>query len=550
MKKNDLDSTLKQLNNVIDRLTVAKEDCNNALESGYNDRARQYFSKIAPLYDKCNELSLKYLEHLLQEENPQQGLSEVENLMTIIQSAETFFDAFSIDIDDIKSQNFINLEIYKGICLLKLQKYRRALKSFDTILEIDDSMDGIWALKGNALLEMGNYDEAFDAFETAINLEWNNADAWVGKGKILQSSENFAEALEAFDTALEIDDTNLDAIQGKEGVMAGINSDPAESEKSKITPKHSQSQKPKKTNELPPPYNFNSPEKPDQPIHKKTDKKVFKKPLEMKKDTTLKGFASVAGMNEIKNDLTKDIIEPLRRKDEAKKFGVSIPNGFLFFGPPGCGKTFIVRKLAEEIGYHYKEFSASDVGSKWAHETSGNIAKIFEEAKNNAPTILFFDEIDALVPKRESLGSEQWKQEEITEFLNQMNNASENEVLVIGATNKPDMIDDAILRSGRMDKRIYIRPPDLDARKDLFNKQLEGRAISKDIDMAELAGLTENYASSDIALVVNNAARTAFSEGYSEINQEMLKYIIEKTQSSLTKSQISAYEKFKNYERR
>ena len=165
------------------------------------------------------------------------------------------------------------------------------------------------------------------------------------------------------------------------------------------------------------------------------------------------GFSDVAGMHGLKKILVRDVINPLRNPGKYRKFKVSIPNGILLYGPPGCGKTFIVKKLAEELGYHFIEVSPSCIGSTYIHGTSLNIAKIFTDAKNNKPAILFFDEFEGLVPKRESLGhGGQFKNEEINEFLTHLNNAGENQILVVCATNQIDLIDSAILRSGRIDK--------------------------------------------------------------------------------------------------
>jgi len=271
-------------------------------------------------------------------------------------------------------------------------------------------------------------------------------------------------------------------------------------------------------------------------------KKTFVPPIELKKESGPKGFASVAGMNKLKEKLQKEVIAVLKNPEKYKKFDVGLPNGILLFGPPGCGKTFIVQKLAEELGYNFMEVPPSSVGSKYIHETSANIAKIFREAKDKAPTILFFDEFEALVPKRESLGSGgQFKNEEINEFLQHLNNASKDNILVVGATNQPTLIDSGITRSGRFDRLIYVGPPDHDARKELFKIGLTKTVKSDDIDFDELADKTENYSSSDITLIVQDSKRLAADQDLDEINQALLIYAVEKSKPSLTKSQIENY---------
>lgn len=264
----------------------------------------------------------------------------------------------------------------------------------------------------------------------------------------------------------------------------------------------------------------------------------------------LRGFDAVAGMERLKATLYEEVIEPIQNPEKFQRFKLSIPNGILFFGPPGCGKTFIVRKLAEEIGYHFVELKHSDVGSMYIHETASKISKHFESARAHAPAILFIDEISGLVPKRENIGeTNQYKEEEVNEFLMQLEHAAADGVLVVGATNYPDRIDSAILRSGRMDKRIYISPPDFNARVSLFKIYLTGRPFQRDIDFEKLAKLTEGYVSSDVELVVTQAARLAVNGENETIDELELTTAIKAVSPSLTQEEISKYEQFKNIER-
>lgn len=236
-----------------------------------------------------------------------------------------------------------------------------------------------------------------------------------------------------------------------------------------------------------------------------------------------KGLECVAGMQELKNLLITDVINPLRNPEKFKKFKVSIPNGIILYGPPGCGKTFIVRKLAEELGYNFFEVKHSDLATPYIHGSVNNIAKQFSIAKQNAPAIIFFDEISGLVPDRKNLQESSHKEEEIDEFLMQLNDAADNHILVVGATNYIDRIDPAILRPGRFDKKIYVPLPDFEARESLFKVGLANRPYDKNMDFNQLASITKGFTCADIIEdVVESAARVAANLDKSFIDQNLL----------------------------
>lgn len=254
-------------------------------------------------------------------------------------------------------------------------------------------------------------------------------------------------------------------------------------------------------------------------------------------------FESIAGMGKLKNLFLQEVIEPIKNPEKYKKYKLSIPNWVLFFWPPWCWKTFMSRKLAEEIWYNFYEIKHSDIASPYIHWATWKIGEVFSLAKENKPSIVFFDELSWLVPKRENLSWElQYKEEEINEFLIQLNDASKNQILVIWATNYPDRIDSAIMRSWRMDKRIYIWPPDFDARIELFKMYLKERP-TENIDYERLAWLTENYVSSDIQVMCDNFARKALSNDLS-INMTICENVIKNFTPSISLEQLEYYQSF------
>ena len=222
------------------------------------------------------------------------------------------------------------------------------------------------------------------------------------------------------------------------------------------------------------------------------------------------GLDDVAGMRDLKAQLQRDVIDLLREPEKYKRYGISLPNGLLLYGPPGCGKTFFAKKLAEEVGFNFIMRTPSDLKSRYVNATQENIAAMFKEAEDDAPTIIFIDEINELLPKRAG-DVHEMSRSAVNEMLAQMDRTGERGIFVIGATNLPDEIDEAMLRTGRLEKRIYVGPPDKEARKEMFEMYLAGRYTDFGIDYSRLADLTDGYVSSDIRYIVDEAARLALS---------------------------------------
>jgi transitional endoplasmic reticulum ATPase len=253
-----------------------------------------------------------------------------------------------------------------------------------------------------------------------------------------------------------------------------------------------------------------------------------------------KGFDAIAGMQELKNQLKIDVIDALHNPEEYAKYGVTLPNGMLLYGPPGCGKTFFAKHFAEEVGFNFMFVTPSTLKSRYVNATQENIAKMFEEAEKNAPTIIFIDEINELLPNRDSDAHEMSKSA-VNEMLAHMDRTGDKGIFIIGATNYPDLIDPAILRAGRLEKKFYLSPPDLSARAALFEMYLKGRPLDFGLDYIKLAEITENYVSADIEYLVNEASRHAMVSK-SRITMEVLKHTIEKSSPSVPLKELKKYE--------
>lgn len=263
-----------------------------------------------------------------------------------------------------------------------------------------------------------------------------------------------------------------------------------------------------------------------------------------------------------KSEKNTELLEKLY--SEYEKFKISIPTGMLLYGPPGTGKTFITKKLAEEIECGFVSKNMGEFGSSYLHKTTKNIKDFFDGVKKiaeNEPIILFLDEIDSLLSARTN-NVDSNKAEEVSQFLQEFNALEEaKNLIVIAATNRPDHLDSAILRSGRLDKKIYIGPPDETAREELFRMYIEKMERPHEkLDYHELAILTTNYVSADIEAICDEVARDAsrnlldlideaengaLTEKHLEnhkITMEMLRETILEMPSSLKMVDMSIYE--------
>ena len=260
-----------------------------------------------------------------------------------------------------------------------------------------------------------------------------------------------------------------------------------------------------------------------------------------------KGFADVAGMDELKQKLEDEVLFVLKSPFLAKRYRLHATNGMILYGPPGCGKTFLAEKFAIESGMSFALIKSSDLGCTYIHGSQTMIADLFRKAAKNAPCVLCFDEIDALLPRRsKSDGSsgDQSISSEVNEMLTQLNNCSQRGIFVIGTTNEPESIDPAILRAGRLEEIVYVPLPDAATRRLLFSKALEGRPLAEDIDLDALAAQTEGYVSSDITLIADKAALRA-AKKIELISMDHLREVIGKTRRSIAADDMKRYQRMK-----
>jgi SpoVK/Ycf46/Vps4 family AAA+-type ATPase len=252
------------------------------------------------------------------------------------------------------------------------------------------------------------------------------------------------------------------------------------------------------------------------------------------------GFEAVAGMDELKGQLRDEVLLPLNDPEAQQRYGMHPLNGMLLYGPPGCGKTFIAERFAEEAGMSSCFVKCSDLGSTYAHGTQQIMAQLFTQAEEHKPSVVCIDEIDALLSNRSQMSWSGYAME-VNEFLTQMNNCNERGIFVIGTTNSPHLLDPAVLRTGRFDEKIYVPLPDKEARKGIFQLKLSQTWTDATIDYDRLAALTANYVASDIGMIVNRAKLLAYKQ-HIPVSQSIIEQAVSVVKPSLSTKQLQQYQ--------
>ncbi|MCD6139977.1 MAG: AAA family ATPase, partial [Thermococcus sp.] len=228
-------------------------------------------------------------------------------------------------------------------------------------------------------------------------------------------------------------------------------------------------------------------------------------------------WEDIGGLEEVKQQLREAVEWPLKYPEAFMAMGINPPKGILLYGPPGTGKTLLAKAVATESEANFIGIRGPEVLSKWVGESEKNIREIFRKARQAAPTVVFIDEIDAIAPRR---GSDVNRVTDrlINQLLTEMDGIEENSgVVVIAATNRPDILDSALLRPGRFDRLILVPAPDEKARLEIFKVHTRNVPLAKDVSLEELAKRTKGYTGADIEAVVReaalNAMRRAIAEG-------------------------------------
>ena len=241
----------------------------------------------------------------------------------------------------------------------------------------------------------------------------------------------------------------------------------------------------------------------------------------------------VGGLNDIKKSLSDNLITAMKEPNKFTKMGIRPPKGALIYGPPGCGKTLLGRALATETGANMILVRGPEILSKWLGESEKAIREIFRKAKAAAPCVVIFDELDSLA--RSKSGENTGGETLLSQLLTEIEEGASSRVVVIGITNRPDVLDNALLRTGRLDLVLYVAPPDEKGRLEIIKILTEKMPLAKDVKLQEIAITTQNYSGADLAALCREAAVEAMRKKSTEISNQDFSNSLNRINPSITK---------------
>lgn len=259
-------------------------------------------------------------------------------------------------------------------------------------------------------------------------------------------------------------------------------------------------------------------------------------------------WTDIGGQTDLKLKLKQAVEWPISHPEVFTRLGIRPPRGVLMFGPPGCSKTLIAKALATESHLNFLSIKGPELFSMWVGESERAVRELFRKARQVAPSIIFFDEIDAIGSERSADGGgSSVKERVLAQILTELDgvNALGN-VVIVAATNRPDLIDKALLRPGRIDRIIYVRLPDFETRAEIFRIKLQRMSTAKNVEFQELARLTEGYSGAEIQAVCNEAALRALEENVdvTEVEWRHFEYACEMVRPRTSRPLLDLYEKY------
>ncbi|MEM2794287.1 MAG: CDC48 family AAA ATPase [Thermofilaceae archaeon] len=256
-------------------------------------------------------------------------------------------------------------------------------------------------------------------------------------------------------------------------------------------------------------------------------------------------WSDIGGLEDVKQQLREAVEWPLKHPEFFKEMGIEPPKGVLLYGPPGCGKTLLAKAVATESEANFIAVKGPEILSKWVGESERAVREVFSKARQAAPCIIFFDEIDSIVPRRGQRFDSGVTDRIVNQLLTEMDGLEKLEgVVVVGATNRPDILDPALLRPGRFDRLVYVPPPDKTARLEILKVHTKRMPLAEDVDLERLAEATEGFSGSDLALLVREAGMLAMREKIDaeKVGMKHFDEALKKVKPSLTLDMLKFYE--------
>jgi len=420
----------------------------------------------------------------------------------------------AILLNPIFSEAYFN----RALSYYQLKNFEKSIADYTKSTELDPQNPIIYNNRGDAYYRKQDFNSAIKDYDRAIQLNPNYLKAFYNRGLSYASMEEYEKAVEDFTKVVELKADFAEAyhLRGLAYEYAGsMDNAVADYEKAlELNPDlteaktHLESAKSKKDDE-----------KGGGEGKGGADIKMLQKP-----DMT---FKDVAGMKKMKEEIRSSIVYPMMDPELARKYGKLGGGGILMYGPPGCGKTFVIKAAAGECNSGFVNAKLSDLLDMYVGNTEKNIHKVFELARKNPPCILFFDEVDAIGGRRDQQEGQQYMKMAVNQMLYEMDGVEANNqnVLVVAATNAPWDVDPALRRSGRFSKTIYVPEPDFTSRVEIIKIHAKRRPIAKGIPFRRLAFASTGYASADLKAIVDDAATFPWKEAFFGIQKRAEKYM-------------------------
>ncbi len=258
-------------------------------------------------------------------------------------------------------------------------------------------------------------------------------------------------------------------------------------------------------------------------------------------------WEDIGGLEQVKQELREVVEWPLKYPQAFARMGIKPPKGILLFGPPGTGKTLLAKAAATESGANFIAVRGPEILSKWVGESEKAIREIFKKARQYAPAIVFFDEIDAIAYVRGTDVGSRVGERIVSQLLTEIDGITDlQDVVVIAATNRPDIVDPALIRPGRLEKLIYVPPPDEEGRLEILRIHTRSIPLNDEVDLRELARMTEGYTGADLAALVREAAMIALRDDINmrSVGWKHFEDALKKVRPSVTSQMIEYYQRW------